>query len=115
MPTLKKEFFMRPNRMTHRFGDTDDPIQGAQYFEAPYPNGIKSVQINGKQRFNGKTHGLHVYTEPFSPVDKAKGGKASFSGPMMDMADKIADPVPMSTIMRRTQGPLNARRKAKEK
>ena len=116
MPTLKKEMFMRPNRMTHRFGEKDDPIQSGEYFEAPYPNGIKSVNMNGKGRFSGKTKGLRVYTPPFSGVDKAKGGLASFSGPAMDIADEISDPVPASTLMRRTEGPMNHRRKnAKEK
>ena len=115
MPRLKREMFMRPNRMTHRFGDGDDPLQAGQYFDAPYPNGIKEANLNGKGAFNGKTKGLHVYTKPMSPIDKFKDGKASLSGPRMDMADEMADPIPASTMPRRTEGPLISRRKGKEK
>ena len=112
MPKLKREMFMRPNRMTHRFGSGDDPLQSQEYFDAPYPKGIKTVNANGKGAFSGKTHGLHVYTKPLSPVN-VRGRDASFSGPRMDMADEMADPVPASTMPRRTQGPLILRRKGK--
>ena len=113
MPRLKKEMFARPNRMTHRFGKDDDPMQESEYFDAPYPDGIKTVNANGKGRFNGKSRGLHVYTEPLSPIAKASGGNASLSGPRLDMADEMADPMPASTMQRRTQGPLTLRRKGK--
>jgi hypothetical protein len=108
MPRLKREIFMRPTRMVHRFGDGDDPwIQGdTEYFTAPYPNGIKTVNANGKQSFSAKTHGLSVHTEPLSPVSKFRGGKASLSGPKIDSADAIAEAVPPSTRERRTVGPL---------
>ena len=106
MPKLKKEIFARATRFTHRFGDKDDPYQADQYFDAPYPNGIKSVNQNGKGAFNGKSKGLHVYTEPFSGVDKFKGGMASLSGPVLDSPDSVAETLPASTKMRRTQGPL---------
>ena len=111
MPKLKREIFMRPVRMTHRFGDGDDPIQSGEWFNAPYPDGIKSVNLNGKGRFSNQTDGLRVYTAPLSPIDKFKDGKASLAGPRMDMADEMADPVPASTMPRRTQGPLILRRK----
>lgn len=111
MPKLKKEFFSRGVRFQHRFGDTDDPVMESQYFDLPVPNGIKTTNANGKQSFTGKEKGLHVYTEPFSGVDKFKGGRASLSGPKLDVADSIADPVPVSTVMRRTQGPLVRGRK----
>lgn len=106
MPKLKKEFFSRAVRFQHRFGDGDDPLMASQYFEAPYPDGIKSVNQNGKGAFHGKQKGLHVYTEPFSGVDKFRGGRASLGGPREDTPDAVADPVPSSTQMRRTQGPL---------
>lgn len=111
MPKLKKEIFMRPVRFTHRFGDGDDPVMSAQYFDASYPNGIRSTQQNGKGGFTGQEKGLHPYTAPFSPIDKFKGGKASIGGPALDNADREADPVPASTQPRRTQGPLIRRRK----
>ena len=115
MPTLKKEMFMRPNRMTHRFGKNDDPLQSGEYFEAPYPNGIKEANLNGKGRFGIKEKGLHVYTQPLSPIAKFSGENASLSGPAMDMADKMADPVPASTEMRRTQGPSITSKKREKK
>ena len=107
MPKLKKEIFARPNRMVHRFGDKDDPYQSDQYFEMPsLPNGIKTVNANGKGSFTGREKGLAVYTEPFSGVDKFKGGAASLSGPKLDGPDSVAETLPASTKMRRTQGPL---------
>lgn len=113
MPTLKREMFLRPNRMTHRFGKSDDPLQANEYFEAPYPNGIKEANLNGKGRYGIKENGLHVYTKPFSPIAKFSGDNASLSGPRMDVADEMADPVPASTMPRRTQGPVIPRRKSK--
>ena len=115
MPKLKREMFSRGVRMQHRFGAKDDPLMPGEYFDAPYPDGIKSVNLNGKGRFRGQTHGLHVYTEPFSPVAKANGGNASLSGPRLDNADAISDPIPMSTEMRRTQGPFIKGKKRTEK
>ena len=111
MPKLKREIFARHTRFTHRFGDTDDPAQGNEYFDMKYLNGIKEANLNGKGRFTGQEKGLHTYTKPLSPIDKFSGSKASLSGPSMDMADEMADPVPASTMPRRTQGPLILRRK----
>lgn len=105
MPTLKREFFNRPTRFTHRFGEKDDPFQAEQYFDAPYPTGMKT-NSNGAGSFNSKTKGLAVYTEPFSGVDKFRGGKASLSGPLPDGPDSISETVPASSRPRRTQGPL---------
>ncbi len=101
MPTLKKEMFQRPTRMTHRFGENDDPYMPSEYFNAPYPNGIKTVNANGKQAFSGKTHGLHPYTDPLSPVAKFRGGNASLKGPKLDEPDKIAERIPVSSIQRK--------------
>lgn len=116
MPKLKREIFLRPTRFTHRFGERDDPLMpvSAQTFAAPCVDGIKSVGQNGKGAFNGKQKGLHVYTEPFSPIDKFRGGKASLGGPTLDEADARTDPIPASTQPRRTQGPLIRRRKETE-
>lgn len=104
MPRLKREMFLRGVRMTHRFGSNDDPFQNGEYFDAPYPNGIRSVNMNGRGGFNGKRNGLAVYTEPFSGVDKAKGGKASLSGPKPDRPDMIAEAIPTGTRKRGPKG-----------
>lgn len=101
MPKLKKEMFARPTRFTHRFGDKDDKWQSDEYFSAPYPDGIKSVNQNGRGAFNGKERGLSVYTEPFSGVDKFKGGKASLSGPKPDVPDMMVERPPVSSARRK--------------
>lgn len=98
MPKLKREMFLRPNRMTHRFGEQDDPITRDEYFEGPYPELLKS---GGSKPMGIKTHGRHAFTEAISPVDKFKGGSASLSGPKLDHADEIAEREPVSTKRRR--------------
>lgn len=98
MPKLKKEMFARSVRMTHRFGENDDPVMGGEYFDAPYPNLPKG---GGSKGFTGKQKGLSVYTEPMSGVDKFKGGKASLAGPKPDIADMIAERTPISTKQRK--------------
>lgn len=99
MPKLKREIFLRPPRFTHRFGDNDDPLQSSEYFDMPRPNGIKTVNANGKGGFTGKEKGQHHWPAS-SPVDKAKGGKASLSGPQTDMAAFMAERPPISTKRR---------------
>lgn len=113
MPKLKREIFLRPTRFTHRFGERDDPLMkgSEQTFDAPYP---KPPKMAGTKGFSIKDKGLHVFTEPFSPVDKFKGGKASLSGPRLDNADRVTDLVPQSTKERRTVGPLAEIRKRKK-
>jgi len=114
MPTLKKEIFMRPTRMTHRFGERDDPFQphSEQTFSALYvPPLPKPSRERAPTKLGIKTHGLHVYTEPFSGIHKFRGGNASLSGPTLDNPDAMADPIPASTEMRRTQGPVTPGKK----
>jgi hypothetical protein len=107
MPTLKREIFLRPTRFAQRFGEFDDPLQigSEQTFDMKAPKGIQQTNLNGKGKFNSQTHGLEVNLPVFSPINKFKGGKASFSGPKMDVADGYGSPVPASTEPRRTQGP----------
>lgn len=104
MPTLKlkKEMFARGCRFQHRFGDKDDPYMDGQYFNAPYPSGVKTSSKNGAGAFYGKKRGLQVWTEPLSPVDKFRGGKASLSGPREDVPDMIAERVPAGTAKRKS-------------
>lgn len=107
MPRLKREVFLRPTRMVHRFGERDDPLMpfsDQQTFDMGYVDYPKSKNRPQAGPFNSKTKGLHVNVEPFSGVDKHRGGKASFSGPNPDWPDVYGNPVPVSTEMRRTQG-----------
>lgn len=107
MPKLKREIFLRPTRFTHRFGERDDPLMtgSEQTFEFKGPVGVKTSNGPAPSPFSIKDKGVSVYTEPFSPVDKFKGGKASLSGPRQDNADRVAETVPASTRERRTAGP----------
>lgn len=103
MPKLKKEMFSRPVRFTHRFGDGDDPhVLPDQYFDFTGPVGVKAH--NTPKPFIGKERGLHVWTEPQSPVTKAKGGRASLSGPRMDKADMLTEATPVGTRKRGPKG-----------
>lgn len=104
MPTLKREIFMRPNRMTHRFGENtagNDPYTGGT-FELPKPIITTSTpNRDGKGGANIQRDGLHVYTPPMSPIAKAKGGNASLAGPRLDLADEVVERPPVSTARRK--------------
>lgn len=106
MPKLKKEFFSKPVRFTHRFGDKDDPhVQGSEeYFSFEVPRGVKVANGATPKPFIGKERGLHVWTEPQSPVTKATGGRASLSGPRMDEADMLTEAIPVGTRKRGPKG-----------
>lgn len=106
MPKLKREIFLRPNRMVHRFGESDDPLSSSEYFDAPYPDGIKSVRQHGQGGFTSKEKGQHSFREELSPVNKFRGGDASLEGPKPDYADAVARRTPSSTVDRTTQAPL---------
>lgn len=105
MPKLKREIFMRPNRMTHRFGDQDDArVMPDEYFDLKIPVSPKAG--SAAKRFGVHEHGLKVHTPPQSPISKARGGHAAF-GKTPDKADTAAETVPPSTRERRTSGPLS--------
>lgn len=105
MPKLKKEIFLRGVRMTHRFGDPDDQnVMGAsEYFDFKGPNPMKSSN-SASQKLNIQSQGLHVPTKAQSPVTKARGGRASLSGPTLDVADSMAETEPTSTKKRGPEG-----------
>ncbi len=106
MPKLKREIFMRPNRMVHRFGDKDDPwVMPEQYFDFEGPKGVKVKNGPTPKPCSIQDYGLKVHTPPQSPVTKARGGRAAF-GPRVDNADTVAEALPPSTRERRTSGPL---------
>lgn len=104
MPKLKKEIFARQTRFTHRFGEKDDPITDGQYFDFKGPNGLKVSNSPMPKPFTGKEKGLHAWTEPLSPVHKARGGNASLSGPKLDYADAISEATPVGTRKRGPRG-----------
>lgn len=101
MPKLKREMFLRGVRMVHRFGDPDDQnVMGqSEYFDFKGPKLPKSDKMPS-QRLNIQSHGLHAWTRPQSGVTKARGGKASLSGPALDVADAMAETAPTSTKKR---------------
>jgi hypothetical protein len=102
MPKLKREMFLRAIRFTHRFGDPDDQnVQGgSEYFEFNGPQPPISARNHSSQALDIQKNGLHVPTKPQSPVSKFKGGRASISGPRLDVADVMAETPPTSTKKR---------------
>ncbi|SRR6266404_4560054 len=106
MPRLKREIFLRPTRFQHRFGDRDDPMMPSdQTFEFNGPKLPKAINA-ASQKTDIHRDGLHPYTQPFSPIEKHRGGTARL-GPKMDRADMAGETVPASTIERRTGGPVS--------
>lgn len=100
MPTLKKDWFQRGVRMTHRFGEsTRDDFLGTGTFELPLPDGVKR---EGTNQILKCRQGQHDYYEPLSPVVKPNGVRANMNGPAPDPAGEWAVPVPAGTNKRRS-------------
>lgn len=106
MPKLKKEMFLRGVRMVHRFGDPDDQnVMGqSEYFEFNGPQPPLSSRNRASQAPDIQKNGLHVQTKPQSAVTKFRGGRASLSGPTLDVADSMAQTAPTSTKKRGPEG-----------
>lgn len=98
MPTLKKDWFQRGVRMTHRFGQlaSDDPV-GTGTFDFPLPDGIKR---EGTNQLLKSRCGQRDYNEPLSPVVKPNGVRANYNGPQVDRAEEVAYPTPVGTKKR---------------
>lgn len=103
MPILKREIFLRPNRMTHRFGeqtDGNDPF-GSGTFDLKSPTGKIHSTSTPEGRTGIKQNGVAKYYEATFPIAKAKGGDASLSGPTPDYAAAEAIRPPVSTARRK--------------
>lgn len=97
MPTLKKDWFQRGVRMTHRFGPlTNDDFIGTGTFELPLP---KFGRRDSAPLLKCK-QGQHDYYEPLSPVVKPNGVRANYNGPQPDYAEQMASPTPVGTKKR---------------
>ena len=97
---MKREMFLRPMRMTHRFGEAeraDDPA-GTNTFDY---NGPLPGQSRRSRPLNMSTDGEHRYSEPRSGVQKFTGGAARLSGPAPDYASEMACQIPVSTRKRK--------------
>lgn len=103
MPTLKREIFLRPNRMTHRFGEAigrGDPL-GAESFELNAPKGLRSTNSGHIGRTGIKQNGINRYSESLSAIEKPRGGAASLNGPAPDYAGMVVERPPVSTARRK--------------
>ena len=94
--TLKKDFFKRPNRMTHSFGETariNDPLsQNTFTVRAPLP-----PERRGMYGVNTQNYGNHeTFSPPRSPITKPNGMQASIAGPNLDLAEAMGAPQPVS-------------------
>ena len=99
MPTMKREIFLRPTRMTHKFGATErvnDPLGDSTFdFKPPvFPaqrSGAVDVHAHGEHR---------VFDRARSPVEKFVGGAATLEGPAPSWAENLAAPIPARTKKR---------------
>lgn len=96
---MKREMFLRPNRMTHRFGEAEasaDPLGTNTFdYKGPLPGASRR-----SRPLNLSTDGEYRSTPTMSPVEKFRGGCAVLSGPAPDYADALAYPIPPSSKKR---------------
>ena len=102
---MRKDIFRRPQRMVHKFGETekiDDPL-GRQTFDF-YEQHKRTRTSELSQRTPPCTvqgYGeARTYSEPRSPVEKFSGGLASVAGPAIDYAEALARPMPVPSKKR---------------
>ena len=97
---MKRDFFQRPTRMTHKFGELErinDPL-GAHTFEPPrpiFPSQLRSPPMELSQYGEKDT-----FSPPRSGVCKPNGRIADFGGVTPDIAQAMAAPIPVSTKKR---------------
>jgi len=97
---MKRDFFQRPTRMVHKFGELErinDPL-GAHTFDPPkhlFPGQLSSPSMEIQQ------YGEHdTFAPARSGVSKPNGRLANTTGPAPDWAQAIAAPIPVSTKKR---------------
>jgi hypothetical protein len=99
MATLKRGWFSRGVRMTHRFGEsTNDDVLGGGTFDPQIP----VFPDNCSPSLLRKKLGEYSYDEPLSPVVKPSGVRASMNGPKPDHASEVAAVTPASTRKRKS-------------
>lgn len=102
---MKKDIFRRPQRMTHKFGETekiDDPLGGAtfDFYEQHKRTRTTDLSRRGTPCTVQGYGEDRVFTAPRSPVQKPGGGLASVAGPAIDYAEMLARPMPVSSKKR---------------
>lgn len=98
---MKKEWFRRGTRMVHRFQQCEaygDYLDNATFdLGAPISPSQRHSKSLTVQRF-----GEYRYLDPLSPVVSSKTGReASLNGPAPDVADPVAQTIPVGTVKRK--------------
>jgi hypothetical protein len=98
---MNRDIFSRPFRMTHKFGDLEaqaDPLQ-QRTFEPKFP--VRPDQLRSSP-ITRETHGelRNNWSKPKSTISKPNGSLADFGGYDNDNAQRIASPIPASTVKR---------------
>ena len=97
---MKSDFFRRPTRFTHRFGETerlDDPLGGSTWNVPNFPV-TRFTGLNGKREV--KEYGESYYRPHPSPVQTPSGRMANINGPTVDRAQDVGMLYPLGTKWR---------------
>lgn len=100
---MKREWFRRPTRFQHQFGETEklnDPL-GVRTWELPdfpLPGAERFSQFGDKREI--QQYGEHKHREDPSPIQTPSGRMASTDGPAPDLPQIIAMPVSIGTLTR---------------
>jgi hypothetical protein len=99
---MKRDFFRRGTRMTHKFGEIEgraDPLYGNEAVwqppAPPFPGTLHTPPYEGQQHGEDR-----AFARPNSAVCKPTGALASIAGPQEDYADTLARPMPVGTSKR---------------
>ncbi len=102
---MKRDIFRRGVRMVHHFGtleERNDPW-GTSTFDPRFPERVDELSKPGHP-CEIQQYGEHFYSPERSAVVKPNGQAASLNGPVPDIAEQFARPVPVGT--KRRLGPL---------
>jgi hypothetical protein len=97
---MKSDWFRRPTRFTHRFGETerlDDPLGSNTWAVPDFP---VTRYTNGGAKREVQEFGQHQAHTGFSPIQTPSGRMANINGPTPDRPQEEGMRVPDSTHWR---------------